>query len=245
MVQSIDQLKSLVSAKDGIARPNLFRIKFPSLPGASSEEINILCKDVQLPGRQILSNERRIGLKREKVPYGYAVEDISLTFHVMNDYGIKEYFESWQNLAINQQTQEVGYQRGYGGYARQVEIEQFKKATKLPNKFTSSISKSSNSFLPKLSDLDIVQSFFGIQDEINDLVVYKCKLIDAYPTTLTAIQLNNELDGVVELNVQLSYTNWESPFVLSPSNIKDAIQTKISSTIVGFLNDGINNLIKI
>ena len=72
----------------------------------------------------------------------------------MNDYGIKEYFESWQNLAVNQQTQEVGYQRGYGGYARQVEIEQFKKVTKLPNRFTSSISKSSNSFLPKLSDLE-------------------------------------------------------------------------------------------
>ena len=150
----------------------------------------------------------------------------------MNDYGIKEYFESWQNLAVNQQTQEVGYQRGYGGYARQVEIEQFKKVTKLPN-------------LPKLSDLEIVQSFFGIQDEINDLVVYRCKLIDAYPTTMTAIQLNNELDGVVELNVQLSYTNWETPFIMSPSNIKDAIQSKLTTSIVGFLNDGINNLIKI
>ena len=125
------------------------------------------------------------------------------------------------------------------------EIEQFKKVTKLPNRFTSSISKSSNSFLPKLSDLEIVQSFFGIQDEINDLVVYRCKLIDAYPTTMTAIQLNNELDGVVELNVQLSYTNWETPFIMSPSNIKDAIQSKLTTSIVGFLNDGINNLIKI
>ena len=245
MVQSIDQFKSLVSAKDGVARPNLFRIKFPSLPGSTAEELNILCKNVTLPGSQVLTTERRIGIKTEKVPYGFSVGDINLTFHVLNDYGVKEYFESWQNLAVNQQSQEVGYQRGYGGYARQVEIEQFKKVTKLPNRFTSSISKSSSSLLPKLSDLDIVQSFFGIQDQINDLVIYRCKLIDAYPTTLTAIELTNDLDGVVELNVQLSYTNWETPFVMSPSNIKDAIRTKLSSTIVGFLNDGINNLIKV
>ena len=62
---------------------------------------------------------------------------------------------------------------------------------------------------------------------------------------MTAVEITNELDGVVELNIQLSYTNWETPFVMSPSNIKDAIRTKLSSTIVGFLNDGINNLIKI
>ena len=234
MAGTIDQLKSMISAKDGIARPNLFRIKFPSLPGASGEEVNILCKDVQLPGRQILTNERRIGTKIEKIPYGYSVGDISLTFHVMNNYGIKEYFESWQNLAYNQQTREVGYQRGPFGYARQVEIEQFRKVKKLPNRFRSEVS---NSLLPKLTDFDIVQNFFSLSDQVNDLVVYRCKLIDAYPTTLNSIQLTNELDGVVELNVQISYTNWETPFVLSPSNIKDALRSKISSTIVGFINE--------
>ncbi len=244
MVQSIDQFKSLISAKDGVARPNLYRIKFPSMPGATAEELNILCKNVTLPGRQILTSERRVGIKMEKVPYGYSVGDINLTFHVLNDYGVKEYFESWQNLAVNQQSQEVGYQRGYGGYARQVEIEQFKKVTKLPKRFTDT-SLGTKSLLPKLSDLDIVQTFFNISDQLNDLVIYKCKLIDAFPTTMTAVELTNELDGVVELNIQLSYTNWETPFVMSPSNIKDAIRTKLSSTIVGFLNDGINNLIKI
>ena len=69
------------------------------------------------------------------------------------------------------------------------------------------------------------------------MVVYRCKLIDAFPTTVNAIQLNNELDGVTELNIQLSYTNWTSPFVLSPSNVRDAIATKISSTIVGYIDN--------
>lgn len=231
MVATIDKFKSLISAKGGIARPNLFRIKFPSLPGATSEEVNILCKDVQLPGRQIVTNERRIGLQLEKVPYGYAVGDISVTFHVMNNYGIKEYFETWQNLAVNQQTKEIGYQ---SEYARNIEIEQFQKVQRLPNRFRKEFD---NSLLPRLSDIDIVQQFFSVGDELNDLVVYRCKLIDAFPSTMTAIQLNNDLDGIVELNIQLSYTNWETPFVLSPSNVKDSIQSSIRSTLVGFVNN--------
>lgn len=231
MVATIDKFKSLIGAKGGMARPNLFRIKFPSLPGATSEEVNILCKDVQLPGRQIMTNERRIGLQMEKVPYGYAVGDVSATFHVLNNYGIKEYFETWQNLAVNQQTKEIGYQ---SEYARSVEIEQFQKVQKLPNRFRKEFD---NSLLPRLSDVDIVQQFFNVGDQLNDLVVYRCKLIDAFPTSMTAIQLNNDLDGIVELNVQLSYTNWETPFVLSPSNVRDSIQSSIRSTLVGFVNN--------
>lgn len=238
MVQSIDQFKSLISNKDGIARTNLFRVKLPSLPGGTSEEMNILCKDVQLPGRQIITNERRVGLQNIKVPYGYAVTDVSLTFQVLNDYGVKEYFETWQNLAVNQNDYQISYQRGPGGYSRDVEIEQFKKVQRLPRRFTEKISDNGiKKFFPRLNDFEIVQNIFGLSDQLNDLVVYRCKLIDAFPTTVNAIQLNNELDGVTELNIQLSYTNWTSPFVLSPSNVRDAIATKISSTIVGYIDN--------
>jgi len=149
----------------------------------------------------------------------------------MNNYGIKEYFETWQNLAVNQQTREIGYQ---SDFARNVEIEQFQKVTKLPKRFGDDFN---NSLLPRLSDIDIVNQFFDFSDQINDLVVYRCKLIDAYPTSMNAIQLNNDLDGVVELNIQLSYTNWETPFVLSPSNIKDAFNSSIRNTLVGFINN--------
>jgi len=239
MVQSIDQFKSLISNKQGVARSNLFRVNLPSLPGARSEELNILCKDVQLPGRQILTNERQIGMQNVKVPYGYAVQDVSMTFHVLNDYGVKEYFETWQNLAVNQNRYEVGYQKGLGGYARDITIEQFRKVERLPRRFTQELRQDTGlkQFLPRLSDFELARDIFGVQDQISDLVVYKCKLIDAYPTSLNAIQLNNELDGIVEVNVGISYTNWETPFVLSPSNIKQAVATKITDTIVGFIDD--------
>lgn len=191
-MDTIDQFKSLVSAKGGVARANVFRVRLPSLPGvASSRDISLLCKDVQLPGRQILTNERRIGLQFEKVAYGYAIQDINMTFHVMNDYGIKRYFETWQDLAVNQTSLEVGY---YNDYTFQIVIDQLKKGVTLP---TYSFGNFLDLFTPRTVTV------------ANDQIIYSCQLANAFPTTMNAIQLNNDQDGIVELNVQLSYKNWK------------------------------------
>ena len=191
-MDTIDQFKSLVSSKGGVARANVFRVRLPSLPGvASSRDISLLCKDVQLPGRQILTNERRIGLQFEKVAYGYAVQDINMTFHVMNDYGIKKYFETWQNLAVDQTSFEVGY---YNDYTFQIVINQLKKGVTLP---TYSFGNFLDLFTPRTVTV------------ANDQIIYSCQLTNAFPTTMNAIQLNNDQDGIVELNVQLSYKNWK------------------------------------
>ena len=48
-----------------------------------------------------------------KVAYGYASEDINLTFYCLNDMRVRDYFENWQNLAVNQETSEVGYYKDY------------------------------------------------------------------------------------------------------------------------------------
>ena len=42
----------------------------------------------------------------------------------------------------------------------------------------------------------------------NEAKIYSVKLVDAFCTTLNAIQLNNDPNGLVELNVQLSYKDW-------------------------------------
>jgi hypothetical protein len=178
----VDDFKSLVSNKGGIARANLFSVSLPGLPGiATSEEMNLLCKDVNLPGRQVTTRERTIGLTTRKMAYGYLIDDVSMTFHVMNDYGVKEYFETWQNLAVDQNTYEIGYKKDY---SFDVKINQIKKGTGTGVTATNKLS--------------------------SDEIIYSCVLEEAFPTTMNAIQLNNELDGILELNVQLSYTNWRS-----------------------------------
>ena len=109
----------------------------------------------------------------------------------MNDYGIKKYFETWQNLAVNQTSFEVGY---YNDYTFQIVIDQLKKGVTLP---TYSFGNFLDLFTPRTVTV------------ANDQIIYSCQLTNAFPTTMNAIQLNNDQDGIVELNVQLSYKNWK------------------------------------
>ena len=38
--------------------------------------------------------------------------------------------------------------------------------------------------------------------------VYSVDLLDAFPIASSAVELNNELDGLVQLTVTFAYTNW-------------------------------------
>lgn len=209
---SIDELKGAASAKLGFARSNNFLVELPSVggggflggilssfvpsvpgvftPPTSSNDLNLLCKSVSLPGRQILTHQRAIGAINEKVGYGYAVDDVSLTFHLLNDYGVKTYFDKWMSSIIDPETNEIGYKNNY---AKSVKIHQLRKP--LINKSTS---------------LGIANISIGIGGGS----VYTVELLEAFPTTVQAINFSNDLDGLMEVTVQLSYTNWK---VVAPS----------------------------
>ena len=108
----------------------------------------------------------------------------------MNDYNIRKYFETWQNKVVNQDTYEIGYANEF---TKQVRVKQLKKGMA----FDFPIDKIFGLNL----DLDITT---------RESIVYECTLLDAFPTTMNSIEFTNELDGLVKLSVQLSYTNWTS-----------------------------------
>ena len=56
--------------------------------------------------------------------------------------------------------------------------------------------------------------------------IYECKLFDAYPTSLQAIELGDgNNDSIVQVSVQLSYRNWEGKF--------PQIQSKLGTQVLG------------
>jgi hypothetical protein len=205
---SVDDLKSIASAKLGFARPNQFLVNLPqvggvgpigflqnllplpSIPGIlenapGGREMNLLCSSTQLPGKQVLTSERRIGMEFQKVAYGYAVDDVTLTFYLMNDYGMKTYFDRWLSQTVQEEKGTVGWKKDY---ALPVTIHQLRKPIR-----------------GKTFDA----GFITANLDIGGGTVYSVNLLDAFPTTVSAIELNNELDGLVQLSVQLSYTRWE------------------------------------
>ena len=198
---SINDIKSMASGKLGFARSNQFAVQLPSefagggllqsiasfaLTGQmGGGDLNILCTNALLPGRQVLTQDRRIGMEYQKVANGYAVDDVSLTFYVLNDYGIKDYFDNWYKRTIIDDYSIVPYKNEY---ARDIKILQLRRPI---------TSKTFN------------VGPISIGADIGGGTAYAVQLIDAFPTTVQAIELSNEMDGLVQLTIQLSYTNWK------------------------------------
>jgi len=200
MAYGIDDLKGELTT--GFARTSLFRVFLPSVDGLfgmTTRRVNVLCKSAQLPFRQILSNPRIVGMKEHKIAYGYATDDVSLTFHVPNDYDIKQYFEFWQGKIINFNTKELNYP---DEYSFEVRIQQLSLPTNLIGQaeqiLNTGVLANNSAFDDLAKALDDSQ------------VVYTCILDKAFPTTINAIEFSNEPGGMVELNVQLSYKDWRS-----------------------------------
>ena len=210
MAFQIDDFKSEIGKGGGIAMGNLYKIFLPPIKG-DARSLNMLCKATSLPGRQILSNEKQMGLDNMKVAYGYAVTDVTLTFHCLNDMGVREYFELWQNQAVNQETKEVGY---FNDYTHPVIIQHIKKGTSFPIKKekiydSGKIPSTIRGRLPRLGPLDLAQGEVDVSAVFSDDITYTCVLDKAYPTTLQAIELSD--DGqLLEVTVELSYKNWKS-----------------------------------
>ena len=206
MANTVDELKALANTKLGFARPNRFLVTFPTNfgggggllggiiglltgggGGASGRELNILCSNTTLPAKITLTSERRIGMEFQKVAYGYAVDDISMTFYLMNDYGVKEYFDAWRNTAIPEEGGNAFTSNYKSTYAKSITIHQLRQPLKGFSKQVGPIRFNAG---------------------IGGGTVYSVELLEAFPVATSAIELNNELDGLVQLTVTFAYTNW-------------------------------------
>jgi len=202
MANSIEDIKALMNTKLGFARPNKFLVTLPSIGvgggllngligafsgmggGASPRELNILCSNATMPAKQVLTNDRRIGMEFQKVAYGYAVDDVSMTFYLMNDYGIKDYFDSWRSTILDEFGQASNYKNEY---AKTVTIHQLRQPLK--------------GFSKQVGPIRFNAGLGGGS-------VYSVDLLEAFPIASSAIELNNELDGLVQLTVTFAFTNW-------------------------------------
>ena len=183
---SISEIKSSITFGGGLARTNKFLVSLPSLGSGGivgflgSRNMNILCRSAQIPGKQITTLEKRSGMKFEKVAYGYAVEDVTLTFMETALMPIRRYFDEWRELILNEDAQTAAYKTEY---QKRVVISQL--AMPLPFGALTNI------------PIDVNASTYSVE------------LVNAFPTTITSVDYNNEADGFVETTVSMSYTNWK------------------------------------
>lgn len=212
---SLEDLKAEISASGGLAQPHQFKIQLPQLRTftVDANQLNLMCTSAELPGRQIMSMDYAVGTTSRKIANGYAVTDMSLTFLVGNSHVVRQYFEAWQAEAHDPVTKEIGYYEDYTYPVTIMTVERglrFSLYKQQLGKALDKIPSGIRNRLPQIGPFNLAQNELdvGVQYKAKD--TYKCRLLECYPTTLTAQQLGNDQEGFLQLTVQLSYSDFES-----------------------------------
>ncbi len=203
MARGISEFKTKLI--NGGARPNLFlvRLNFPSTLGeitdigpidastAITERAEFLVKTAQLPASTIGTIDVPFRGRMLKVAGDRTFEPWSVTVINDGEFGIRKAFETWSR-GINALTENVS-QLGYGddnpGYCVDLEVFQLSRDGKTPNKTPQSITAGG------VDGMDVVRAY---------------KFYDAWPSSLSAIDLSYESnDQIEEFTVEFQYNYYE------------------------------------
>jgi len=61
----------------------------------------LLCESVSIPGKRIATMEQVHNHHSEKMPYSVITDEVTMTFLLTNDYHVKFYFDSWQDMVVD------------------------------------------------------------------------------------------------------------------------------------------------
>lgn len=110
-VQSINELRASLLGNGGIPLANRFFIELPAIGSVQMPQMNLLCKAMNMPGKQITTVDRQINGTLEKVAYSALWDEVTLTFHPRGDFLAKKYFEEWQNMTFDMSDERVVYHK--------------------------------------------------------------------------------------------------------------------------------------
>lgn len=214
----------LISNRGGLMRGNLYLVKLPPSSIVGSEELNLLCKSVTVPGRNLNTTQRSIGMFTRNVVHGQAVGDLSMTFRVMNDPSVMTYFNAWQSTAVNRSTGEVGY---YNDYVRDIEISILKKGVGLPifkKEFEVPLPTAIKNRLPNIGPINFRQGEIDLDLVTNDKVAYKIRIEEAFPAAVVGVTVSDDqVDGLIDLQVTFSYVDWKAQATDQASGFFDTL----------------------
>ena len=177
-----DRLRASVTNGQGFASPSRFEVDFPSIDGmtsvdgsrikdpSNSEDRNLFCTAAGIPGKQVSTVNRGIGIENKMIVNGHTFPDVTFSFYLANTYVMRHYFEEWMKAITSQDPSETNYVGYYDNYVKPVKIRQYTR---------------------------------------NARKSYSLRLIDAYPTNIGTVELNNQLQtAVAEVTVSMSYRTY-------------------------------------
>ena len=190
---------------NGGARPNLFlvRLNFPTTLGqivdieiidsssTITERAEFLVKTAQLPASTIGTIDVPFRGRMMKVAGDRTFEPWSVTVVNDGEFGIRKAFETWSRgiNALTENVSQLGYGDDFPGYCVDLEVYQLSRDKITPNKTPRSMNSAG------VDGMDVVRAY---------------KFYDAWPSSLSAIDLSYESnDQIEEFTVEFQYNYYE------------------------------------
>ena len=136
---TLNEVLGLGRSTDGMSRPNKFEVtlfpptgfagnkgstgnnKAPGIMGllkgsGNVRSVGLRCEGIELPGRTLDTSPQTnlYGPERDMVT-GYTYADVTATFQCSSDMRERQYFETWQEMAFNDETWSINYYDNYVG----------------------------------------------------------------------------------------------------------------------------------
>jgi len=204
---TIDEFKSLVNSGNGFTKSNLYYVKLPTVNGINTYDLGLLCNDITLPTRQLSTVERDFGVAKQNIVYGYVNPAVSMTFRILNDQKVRDYFEGWHNFILPQYEKdgEGRFEAKYPDtYMRPIHIYQLERGKSFPL-FSKQFDKKIGPFNINIDlDLDIGTS---------SIANYHWLLDRAYPVSYTSTNLAEGAGEVSTITVEFNYHYWKGESV--------------------------------
>jgi hypothetical protein len=212
---NINDIKSNI-AKTGLARPNLFRVKI-NRAKSGGESLSMNCFQAQIPGTNILTTDRDIGLRQMSYQRAYA--DMMMGFYCSGDLKELRFFQNWMHSIVNPKNNHMGYYSssaqsgGEPGYTSEVIIEQLMRdAVDAGTKETGSHFNVENKIAARWTleeafpkQVDPVQLDYGTNDTY--MAVTITMTFRKFTANYNPMQGGNE--GLSEYDRELGRKDWE------------------------------------
>ena len=110
----IDAFKAKVSQHKGFQDKNRYRVILPSIHiGDDVRGMDMFCRSVTSPGKNLNTFGHRTDMKEKKYPNGYSATEVNMTFTETADHMVARYFDFWLHTIVNPYSYLVEYKDFY------------------------------------------------------------------------------------------------------------------------------------
>jgi len=119
----VDKLRTRLEGN--LASPNRWKIELPTLQGKQkmngeavgryrTEDLETLCTNARIPGKQITTIDRAIGLVKQSPAVGFESGQAAFTWYLDQQYSLRQWAQDWLDCVVSPEPPyEVGFLEKY------------------------------------------------------------------------------------------------------------------------------------